>query len=438
MSLIRILALSFIALILIPLSAVAGVREYMLDNGLKVLIIEDHKVPLATFQIWYRIGSREETSGKTGLSHLLEHMMFKGTPRYGSKVFSKIIQRNGGVDNAMTSRDYTMYFQTMSSDRIGLSVELESDRMTNLILDEKEVLSERDVVKEERRMRYDNDPQNALFETLMANAFMAHPYRRPVIGWMQDISEIRRDDLYKHYKAYYSPNNAFIVIAGDVDPEEILKKIKTDFGGINKTILPDRNITEEPEQSGEKRFYLKKEAEISSVIMGHHTPRFPHEDSFALDVLSSILSGGKSSRLYRSLVYDKKIALEAGADYDGMHIDPLLFFFWVNAAPGKDINEAEKALLSEISTIKDTPPTEREVQKAKNQIEASFIFSQDSLYRQAMNIGRFEILGGWRLMEDYLEGIRKVTPADVRRVAQKYLTEDNRTVGVLVPVKNSK
>lgn len=438
MSLIRILALSFIALIIIPLSAVAGVREYMLDNGLKVLIIEDHKVPLATFQIWYRIGSREETSGKTGLSHLLEHMMFKGTPRYGSKVFSKIIQRNGGVDNAMTSRDYTMYFQTMSSDRIGLSVELESDRMTNLILDEKEVLSERDVVKEERRMRYDNDPQNALFETLMANAFMAHPYRRPVIGWMQDISEIRRDDLYKHYKAYYSPNNAFIVIAGDVDPEEILKKIKTDFRGINKTILPDRNITEEPEQSGEKRFYLKKEAEISSVIMGHHTPRFPHEDSFALDVLSSILSGGKSSRLYRSLVYDKKIALEAGADYDGMHIDPLLFFFWVNAAPEKDINEAEKALLSEISNIKDTPPTEREVQKAKNQIEASFIFSQDSLYRQAMNIGRFEILGGWRLMEDYLDGIRKVTPADVRRVAQKYLTEDNRTVGVLVPVKNSK
>lgn len=438
MSLIRILALSFIALILIPISAVAGVREYMLDNGLKVLIIEDHKVPLATFQIWYRIGSREETSGKTGLSHLLEHMMFKGTPRYGSKVFSKIIQRNGGVDNAMTSRDYTMYFQTMSSDRIGLSVELESDRMTNLILDEKEVLSERDVVKEERRMRYDNDPQNALFETLMANAFMAHPYRRPVIGWMQDISEIRRDDLYKHYKANYSPNNAFIVIAGDVDPEEILKKIKTGFGGINKTILPDRNITEEPEQSGEKRFYLKKEAEISSVIMGHHTPRFPHEDSFALDVLSSILSGGKSSRLYRSLVYDKKIALEAGADYDGMHIDPLLFFFWVNAAPEKDINEAEKALLSEISNIKDTPPTEREVQKAKNQIEASFIFSQDSLYRQAMNIGRFEILGGWRLMEDYLDGIRKVTPADVRRVAQKYLTEDNRTVGVLVPVKNSK
>lgn len=435
---IRILTFSFIALMFIPVTAVAGVREHKLDNGLKVLIIEDHKVPLATFQIWYRIGSREETSGKTGLSHLLEHMMFKGTPRYGSKVFSKIIQRNGGVDNAMTSRDYTMYFQTMSSDRIGLSVELESDRMTNLILDEKEVLSERDVVKEERRMRYDNDPQNALFETLMTNAFMAHPYRRPVIGWMQDISEIRRDDLYKHYKAYYSPNNAFIVIAGDVDPEEILKKIKAGFGGINKTILPDRNITGEPEQSGEKRFYLKKEAEISSVIMGHHTPSFPHEDSFALEVLSSILSGGKSSRLYRSLVYDKKIALEAGADYDGMHIDPLLFFFWVNAAPEKDINEAEKALLSEISNIKDTPPTEREVQKAKNQIEASFIFSQDSLYRQAMNIGRFEIMGGWRLMEDYLDGIRKVTPADVRRVAQKYLTEDNRTVGVLVPVKNSK
>lgn len=438
MPLIRTLALSLIALILISVSAGAEVREYMLDNGLKVLIIEDHKVPLATFQIWYRIGSREETSGKTGLSHLLEHMMFKGTPKYGSKVFSKIIQRSGGVDNAMTSRDYTMYFQTMSSDRIGLSVELESDRMTNLIMDEKEVLSERDVVKEERRMRYDNDPQNALFEKLIATSLMTHPYRRPVIGWMPDISSIRRDDLYKHYKAYYSPDNAFIVIAGDVDPEEILKKIKADFGGINKTNPPDRTITKEPEQRGEKRLYLKKEAEIPSVIMGYHTPSFPHEDSFALDVLSSILSGGKSSRLYRSLIYDKKIAIETGADYDGMYIDPLLFFFWANAAPEKDINEVEKALQSEINNIRNNPPTEREVQKAKNQIEASFIFSQDSLYRQAMDIGRFEILGGWRLMKDYLDGIRKVTPADVRRVAQKYLTEENRTVGILVPVKSEK
>lgn len=424
-------------LVLTPLYAIAEVREYILDNGLKVIISEDHKVPLATFQIWYRIGSRDEVSGKTGLSHFLEHMMFKGTPKYGSKVFSKIIQRNGGVDNAMTSRDYTMYFQTMSSDRIGISIDLESDRMTNLIMDLKETMSERDVVMEERRMRYEDDPQNSLFEKMVATSLMTHPYRRPVIGWMSDISSIQRDDLYNHYKKYYSPHNAFIVIAGDVKPEEALKKIKSAFGD-NKNNLEKVPATKEAEQKGEKRIYLKKEAELPSILIGYHTPTFPHEDSFALEMLSAILSGGKSSRLYKSLIYEKKLSLDAGADYSGMYLDPFLFFFWATAAPGKDINDVEKALYSEIEGIKTTLPSEKEIQKAKNQIESSFIFEQDSLYMQAMNLGKFEILGGWKLMDKYLDGIRKVTQEDVQRVAKKYLTQDNRTVGILIPIKNSK
>jgi zinc protease len=425
-------------IVLIPLCANAAVKEYTLDNGLKVIISEDHKAPLATFQIWYRVGARDEISGKTGLSHLLEHMMFKGTPKYGSKVFSKIIQRNGGIDNAMTSKDYTMYFQTMSSDRTGLSIDLESDRMANLIINDKETLSERDVVAEERRMRYDDDPQNALFEKTVAAAFMAHSYRRPVIGWMSDISAIQTDDLLNHYRKYYSPDNAYIVIAGDVDPDKIMEKIKAAFGGVKKGNPLKPPVTKEPEQNGEKRVHLKKEAELPSALIAYHTPSFPHDDSYALEVLSTILSGGKSSRLYRSLIYEKKLSLDAGADYSSMYIDPFLFFFWATAVPGKDIADVEKAVYDEIEKIKNALPFDKEVQKAKNQIESSFIFGQDSLYMQAMNIGRFELLGSWRLMDKYLNGIRTVTPEDVQRVAKKYLTEDNRTVGILIPIKNEK
>ena len=418
-----------------PSSLRADVKEYTLDNGLKVLISEDHKVPLATFQIWYRVGSRNEKSGTSGLSHLLEHMMFKGTPRYGSKEFSRIVQKNGGMDNAYTTHDHTTYFQTMASDRIGLSIDLESDRMTNLIMDPKETMAERAVVMEERRLRTEDDPQNALFENAIATAMKEHPYRRPVLGWMSDIAAIQRDDLYAYYKKYYAPNNAFVVIVGDVNPEEVMKKIKAAFGQIKGSEIQKSHIAQESQQDGEKRVSLKKEAELPYILIAYHTPSVPHEDSYGLEVLSTILSGGKSSRLYKSLVYEKKLALNAGADYSGMYLDPFLFFLWGTPAPGKDVAELEKMLYAEIEAIKGSPPSEQEVQKAKNQIEASFVFGQDSLYMQAMEIGKFEILGGWKLKDTYLEQIRKVTPEDVRRVAQKYLSEENRTVGILVPQK---
>lgn len=432
--------LFLILFVILPSVAFGGTEEYTLENGLKVIIIEDHKVPIATFQIWYRVGSRDEITGKTGLSHLLEHMMFKGTHKYGPKTFSKIIQRNGGVDNAMTTKDYTMYFETLSSDRIDIAIDLESDRMRNLILDPKETISERDVVMEERRLRYEDDPQSSLFERVVATALMTHPYRNPVIGWMSDLSNITVDDLRDFYKNHYRPDNAFVVIAGDVNAKEILEKIRPAFGRISRGnhISPKKTITTEPGQKGEKRIIFKKEAELPYLLIAYHTPSIPHEDSFALDVLSSILSGGKSSRLYRSLIYEQKIALNAGSDYSGMYIDPFLFFLWATASPGKNISEIEKALYDEIEKIKKDPPSEREVQKAKNQIESFFTFSQDSLYMQAMITGKFEILGDWRLKDKYLEGIRKVRPEDIQRVAKRYLTEDNRTVGILIPVKDQR
>ncbi|HWR58778.1 MAG TPA: pitrilysin family protein, partial [Thermodesulfovibrionales bacterium] len=359
----------------------------------------------------------------------------KGTPKYSAKDFSRIIQRNGGMNNAFTTKDYTAYFEVMASDRINIPIDIESDRMTNIILDPKETVSERNVIMEERRLRYEDDPQNSLFESIVATAFRAHPYRRPVIGWMADISSLQRDDLHNHYKEYYAPNNAFIVVVGDVNADQMLEKIKASFGDKKSSVIKKSSATKEPEQKGEKRIYLKKEAELPYVIAGYHTPSFPHEDSFALEVLNSILSGGKSSRLYKSLIYEKKTALNAAADYSGTYLEPFLFLLWGTPAQGKDAAELEKGLYAEVESIKEAPPLEREVQKAKNQIEASFVFSQDSLYVQAIKIGQFEILGGWKLMDAYIEGIRKVTPEDVQRVAKKYLVDDNRTVGTLVPLK---
>ncbi|MEW5745458.1 MAG: pitrilysin family protein [Nitrospirota bacterium] len=430
----------FIPALVHAASLTAATKEFVLENGMKVLIVEDHKAPLATFQIWYRVGSRNEPVGKTGMSHLLEHMMFKGTPAYGSKQFSTIIQRNGGTDNAFTTKEHTTYFQSLASDRIGISIELEADRMRNLLLDPKEVIAERNVVMEERRMRYEDDPQNLLYEELIATAFTAHPYRWPVIGWMSDIASIEREHLADYYRRYYSPGNAVIVIAGDVYPEKILPLIEKHFGSIPPVENKLHAVpTREPQQQAEKRIYLRKEtAELPYILIGYHVPPFPHEDNYALDVLSTVLSGGKSSRLYRSLVYEKRMAISAFADYSSFYRDPFLFILGANAAPGQDIEEIEKALYQEMNGIIKEPPSEREIQKAKNQIEASFVFAQDSNYSKAMNTGMFEMLGGWRLMDTYLEGIRKVTAAEVQAVARKYFGAANKTVGILLPAKSGK
>lgn len=423
-------------LLFIPASIYASVKEYTLKNGLKVLVIEDHKVPLATFQIWYKVGSKDEHVGKTGISHLLEHMMFKGTPRYGSKEFSNIIQRSGGIDNAHTTKDYTMYHQTLPSDKIGLSIKLEADRMVNLLLDPKEVIAERDVVMEERRMRYEDDPQNLLYEEVVATAFKTHTYRWPVIGWMSDIASIERKDLYEYYKTYYSPNNAFIIVSGAVNSEKVITEIKQEFENIPSKELPERTKSVEPKQAGEKRVYLKKEAELPYILIAYHVPTLHHEDSFALDILSAILSGGKSSRLYKNIVYEKRLALNAFADYS-FHKDPFLFIFGGTAAPQKNIDDLEKEIYEQIEKIKTEMPSEREIQRAKNQIEAFFVFAQDSSYSRALYTGIFEILGDWRLIDKYIEGIRKVRPEDVQAVAKKYLISDNKTVGILVPKKGS-
>ena len=412
------------------------VYEEVLSNGLKIFTIQDPNAPLAVFQIWYDAGSINEQVGKTGLSHLLEHMMFKGTSSYGPKKFSQIIKRAGGIDNAGTSKDFVYYYQKLLPDRLHLSIEMEADRMRNLIMDEESFQSERDVVMEERRMRYEDDPQNLVYEELVAAAFKNHPYRWPVIGWMEDLQRVTRDDLWQYYRSRYIPNNAFIIVAGNIDVEAIVAKIKKEFGGIPRGPEIAKLDIHEPVQRGERRVYVKKEAELPYVMSAYKTPNILHEDSYALDVLATVLSGGKSARIYKSLIDGRRIALTAGAGYSNFNKYPYLFYLYATALPGKKIEDVESALYAEVDKIKEEPPTELEVRKAKNQIEADFIMDQDSIFYQALILAEFEMIGDWKLNDRYIEGIRKVTPEDVQRVAAEYIVEEKRTVGVLIPINN--
>ncbi len=412
-----------------------NVTERVLPNGLKVLLKEEHKAPVVTFQVWYKVGSRNECLGKTGLSHMLEHMMFKGTKKYGPKTFSQTVQRNGGNDNAFTSQDYTAYFESFAADRIAISLDLESDRMRNLLLDPKEFLSERNVVKEERRMRTEDDPVSAMVEQMMSVAFSAYPYQWPVIGWMSDISNFTRDDLARYYRTYYEPNNATIVVVGDFDTKKLLAQIERSFGKIPRGPEVPKVTAVEPKHMGERRVIVKRPAELPAVFAGYNAPTIANPDAYALDVLQGILSSGKSSRLYKSLVYEKQIALYAGGDYDDVSKDPNLFYVYAGVMPGKTTEEVEQALYAEIDKFKNEPVTDEELQKAKNQIEASFIMGQDSNFYQAMLLGQYESVASWKLLEKYVDNIRAVTKENVMRVAKEYFTSDNRTVGILIPVK---
>jgi zinc protease len=421
----------------IPISE-AGLKEHVfeafLSNGLKVILLENHKAPLVTFQVWYRVGSRNEEWGKTGLSHMLEHMMFKGTEKIGPEEFSRIIQENGGNDNAFTSRDYTAYFENLSADRIQIALDLESDRMQNLVLREEDFRTERMVVMEERRLRTEDNPQTYVQEQIEAAAFQIQPYHWPTIGWMEDIARFTLEDLKSYYRTYYNPVNAFLLVVGDFKKEELLPKIEKAFSSHPKGALPNQERDKDPPQNGERRIFVKKEAQLPYIVMGYHVPNLRKPDSYVLEVIEVILSGGKSSRLYQSLVREKRLVLSADADHSLLSRDPSLFYLSADLLPGKDVTEVEKALDQEVERLQREPVGERELEKAKNQLEASFIFRQDSIFYQAMLLAQHEITLNWRAIDDYIPSIRKVSAEDIQRVTKRYLIPDNRTVGILVPL----
>ncbi|MGH7230679.1 MAG: M16 family metallopeptidase [Nitrospiraceae bacterium] len=416
----------------------SSVREWVLSNGLKVLLVESPKAPVVTVQVWYKVGSRNEVMGRAGLSHMLEHMMFKGTERFPKGTFSRTIRKNGGNDNAFTSQDFTAYFENLAADRVELALTLEADRMQGLLLNDKEFQLEREVVKEERRLRTEDDPQSFLVETLFAQAFMMHPYHWPIIGWFSDLNAMTLDDLKNHYDTFYSPNNATLVVVGDIKAEALLPTIKRLFEPIPKGPSPLPQQIVEPEQRGERRVVVKREAQLPFVMAGYRTPNHTSDDSYALTVLESILSHGKSARLYQSLVYDQKIALAVGAEYNILQAEPELFYCFAVVKPGSKIEEVEHAIYREFERIQQAPPTEQELQRAKNQIEADYIFGQDSMFRQAMLLGQVETVGvGWHHIDKFLERIRAVSVQDVQRVAKHYLVPESRTVGILIPAPPS-
>lgn len=427
-------------IILFPVSAQAiDSRVTMLDNGLKVITVEDHKSPVVTFQIWYKVGAIDESAGTTGLTHLMEHMMFKGTKKYPKGEFSRIVAKNGGTENAFTSKEYAAYFEKFSSDRLELSLELESDRMKNLLLDPKEFELELAVVKEERRSSTDDDPTSVVFEELYAAAFLVHPYRSPVIGWMTELDSLRHEDLTEHYKKYYSPNNATIVIVGDIDTASLIPQIKKYFEKIPASTLPERRKLVEPKQLGERRFKVHKSAQLPFAAIGYHVPNLTHPDSYTLEIIQNILSAGKSSRLYQDLVYEKQIALYAGGYYSRVKSSPDLFVFYGGLQPGKTTKELEDAIYAQLEELKTKPVTDEELQKAKNQVEAAFIFGQDSIFYQAMKIGQLESIGVDHkpYLDQFVSKIREVIKQDIMRVAQDYFDQKNRTVGILIPEKKA-
>jgi len=411
-----------------------SVREGSLSNGIRVLFRQRSVSPLVTFQVWYRVGSRNESVGSTGLSHLLEHMMFKGTDKTGPEEFSKIVQAHGGQTNAFTTKDFTAYYEIMASDRIHVAMDLERDRMKGLRLRSKDFLSEKKVVMEERRLRTETQPEAVLLEELEAAAFSSHPYRWPIIGWMEDLQNITLKDLRKYMRTHYVLGNILMVGVGDMEPQKWWDMLEARFGDLpaHKPCFQPQVV--EPTQKAERRVVVRREAQVGLMAMGFHVPRLGDEQAPALDVLACLLGGGRSSRLYRRLVREEALALGVDADYRLLSLDPGLFLVMARILPGKSLERAEKLVEEELEKIigKDQD-LEKDLQRAKEQLERNLLLSLDSIMAQALILAQYELCGSWKYISHHLQGIKGVDSDSVSRAAKSYLTPANRTTGWLVP-----
>ena len=414
------------------------VHEQTLENGLKVVVKDDHRAPIVVSQVWYKVGSSYEHEGEAGISHVLEHMMFKGTEKHPPGEFSRIIAANGGDENAFTSRDYTAYFQTLAKDRLEVSFELEADRMRNLTLPPEEYAKEVEVVKEERRWRTDDSPTSLTSEKFLLTAYEESPYRIPVIGWMSDLNHLKVEDLRAWYKRWYAPNNATLVVVGDVDPQAVFALAKKHFGPLKPETIEPPKPRAEPKQRGEKRIVVKAPAREPYLIMGYKVPVVGKAgaewEPYALDMLSYILDGGSSARLSRDLIRNKRIAASASAEYSIFQRLPGMLMLDGVPTPTYTIADVEKALREEVERLRKEPVTEAELARVRNQVIASKVYEKDSPFYQAMLIGILESIGlDWRLADQYVDRLKAVTAEQVQAVAKKYLTDDNLSVAVLAP-----
>jgi zinc protease len=434
-----------ISLLLISSIASAQVHEFVLKNGLKLLVKEDHRAPIVVSQIWYKVGSSYETDGTTGVSHVLEHMMFQGTKKHGEGEFSRIIAENGGSENAFTGSDYTAYFQTMEKSRLAISFELEADRMRNITLPPEAFEKEIEVVKEERRMRTDDNPNSFLREVANATAFQTSPYRQPIIGWMGDLETMDVEDLRIWYKKWYAPNNATVVVVGDVETDDVFKLAKKYFGRLkSEQVLPPSHRPE-VEQQGMKRVVVKRPAEIARLTMAYKTPglisslkddsNVEQWEPYALEMLSGILSGGSSARFASRLVRGDEVATGVSSSYNLSGRLDGLFVIGATPAQGKTIDELEQAIKIQIEELKNSKVALEELQRVKAQVVSSDVYEKDSAFYQGMILGTFETVGlGWKLAEEYVERISAITADQVQFVAKKYLNDNVATVAVLEPM----
>jgi zinc protease len=419
-------------------SAGQAVHEYNLDNGLKLIVKEDHRVPVMVSQVWYKVGSSYEHDGVTGVSHVLEHMMFKGTKAHPAGEFSRIISENGGRENAFTSQDYTAYFQTMEVSRLPVSFELESDRMRHLTLPAEEFAKEVRVVMEERRMRTEDNPQSLTYEQFNASAFVSSPYRIPTIGWMNDLENMDVDDLRRWYEKWYAPNNATIVVVGDVDPDQVYKLAKKYFGPLKPSEIDPPKPRIEIKQRGSKRIEVKAPAKLPYLVMGYKVPVALTAETdwepYALEVLANILDGGQSARLASQLVRGSSVAVSAGSSYSAFDRMESLFLLSGAPANGHSVEQLQTALLEQIRELQEKPVGTEELERIKAQMRADKVYEQDSIFYQAMQIGILETVGlSWKDADQYLSRIEAITAEQVQAVAKKYLIDDQLTVAELVP-----
>lgn len=419
------------------------VVEYRLSNGLTILVKPIFRAPVVSSQLWYKVGSSYEHSGISGISHMLEHMMFKGTEKYPSGTFASIVAKSGGSHNAFTSRDFTAYYQNVPAEHLAKMLELEADRMRGIVWKQKEFDKEVKVVIEERRLRTDDNPNNKLHEAFYAHTFTLNPYRIPVIGWMIDIVHYRMEDAKQWFQQWYGPNNAVLVVVGAVQATEVKTLAERFFAHIPVRKIPPIKPRIEPPERAEKRYEMLGDVTYSSVMMGYKVPSWSmmmeqkssDKDVFALELIAAILDAGGSSRLLTELVHKQRVASRSGAFYHPLTRLGNLFVLNGVTAEGKSAEQLESALLEQVERLQNELISESELTKVKTQIKALSVYSKDSLFYQGYELGVLEAVGiGWERAKDYLYNIENVSAEDIKRVAKKYFTPTNRSLAILKPV----
>lgn len=419
--------------------AAAAIHEFRLNNGMRIIVQEDKRAPTVAHMVWYRIGSVDEISGTTGVAHVLEHMMFKGTAKLKPGDFSAKVAALGGRDNAFTGKDYTAYYQQIEKSRLEDVMALEADRMQNLRMDKAEFAKEIQVVMEERRLRTDDKPLAKVYEALNATAYVAHPYRNPIIGWMDDLQSMTAADALAWYELWYAPNNATMVVTGDVDAKRVRNLAERYFGKIPTKTLPKTKPQNEPPQNGTKRVVVKAPAENAYVVLAYKVPTLrdveKDDEVHALDVLAAVLDGYDNARLSASLVRTERVANSAGASYDNISRGPSLFLLDGVPAQGTSIEQLEQRLRAEVTRIASDGVSAAELKRVKTQMIASQVYKRDSIFGQAMEIGGMEMAGiSSKLRDRIIEKLAAVTPEQVQAVAKKYFSDEQLTVASLVPL----